>query len=580
MLGKDYYNEQVLKSHYKFYTESDKMKPKLWDRLDSKSKEILHIASRGDSNRAIMVFGEDDTPLYQSNLAQLLDSTRLDTSTIDACLCVISTEFNKKNVHIASVSDALQVFHSEEPILPDAVRFESASLVVLPCIASNHWFLSVLDFKQTKLYVLDPSEDGHDPIEIKNMTVNLNAFLSKTRHNLKKFSAAKSQRWKFPKQGDDVNCGVFILRYAEALLKGETGLVAFDVEEYRVDLAQRLLADLKSQHDNSAELYGDHLLFPRFENGLLDSVEYYCAPYECCPPEKPDRIVADFGLGFYPIEASHMRGLIGREWLTNFVIDVAINAAITDEMRSEYINVRTKDSSLILEKSWDKALLSYISLDHKTLIMPVLLGRCHWCLLWVNIQSKVYRFFDPRDLADSRRYFGLILDYLRFYNDFSNEKIDLTGWKTMELTDSLPQQNDSSNCGVFVIFYTFYLLGLEQNCVLDICAYRKKLARFILETAPNMKHLCGICGRNEFWRPADLFEIDEKEIQDQKTPTSMTRMVRCEMCRRWIHHCCDRLLKHVPFNEICTESYIYHCETCTSFTGKGKTQLCVRWWKF
>lgn len=112
-------------------------------------------------------------------------------------------------------------------------------------------------------------------------------------------------------------------------------MLSFDAEEYRVQLAQKLLADLKSQHDNSAEQHDDKLLFPRFENGLLDSVDYYCTPFKCSPPEKPDRVVADYGLGFWSIEASHMRGLNTREWLTNFVIDVAIHAAITDEMRSE-----------------------------------------------------------------------------------------------------------------------------------------------------------------------------------------------------------------------------------------------------
>lgn len=221
-------------------------------------------------------------------------------------------------------------------------------------------------------------------------------------------------------------------------------------------------------------------------------------------------------------------------------------------------------------------MLSDIPLDDKTLIMPVLLNRCHWCLIWVNIRSKLYRFFDPRHFSDSGRYFELIMDYLRFYNEFANMETDLNGWSTMQLKNALPEQNDTSNCGVYVIFYTFYPLQLEKNCIVDTCAFRKKIARFILENAPNMRHLCGICGRDESWRPAELFEKDKRDIEEKKTPTSMSTMVRCEKCRRWIHHCCDRNIKTVPFKEICSESYVYHCETCKAYAGKGMNSCVVQ----
>jgi len=130
--------------------------------------------------------------------------------------------------------------------------------------------------------------------------------------------------------------------------------------------------------------------------------------------------------------------------------------------------------------------------------MPVLLRQSHWCLIWVDIHGKKYRFFDQINVNNDKEYFSVIINYLRFYSSFRNQKIDLTDWSIIQIDAKIPEQIDSPNCGVFVLFYAFYLLKREKDFSLDTSKYRKKLARFILENAPIIRHLCGICGRDEF----------------------------------------------------------------------------------
>jgi len=570
----EFYKDLMLKTHYKLYLESKPPKPKCWDKLDHASKDMLHAATKGDDKRAIMVYGENESPLYVTSVDSLLDVRPLDTSTVDACLWLLSSEFRNEKMHVATETDSLQILLSEdeEAFALNMVDLRECSWLILPCLADEHWFLFVVDIDNTKVHVLDPATDNPDLNKTKVMVSKFNKFWQKKqyetgRKKTKRYIKANSMPWKFAKQQDNVNCGVYILRYTEALLRGEKIIVHFDPDQYRLTLTQKLVSNIKSQHDNSAAAHGETLLFQRFENGLLDSPEYYCSPFAFELPQRTDRIVADVGLNFHPVEATSFRNLCSREWLSDFVVDATLNAAISERMRSTFINVRSKDAlSIIKRDAWDKNFVTFISINRKTLIMPVLLER-HWCLIWVQIEKKAYRFFDPMHIeARCRMYFEEVLDYLTFYNRTARMKVDTHGWTIMELGESFPEQKDVINCGVFILYYIFRLLKLEGSARIDPCAYRLEIARFLLANAPNMRYLCGICARDEFWRPQDVFNQDMKDLKAQKTPTTIMRMVRCETCRRWFHHFCDNSIKDVSFSEICSETYKYVCEVCKAFT--------------
>lgn len=81
------------------------------------------------------------------------------------------------------------------------------------------------------------------------------------------------------------------------------------------------------------------------------------------------------------------------------------------------------------------------------------------------------------------------------------------------------KQEDSYNCGVYVIYF-FYKLMIKEPLTdpIDIDKYRFFLKKMLLNNSSNMTKKCLFCGRTVKENETDIF--------------------KCRLCKRYIHNNC------------------------------------------
>lgn len=158
--------------------------------------------------------------------------------------------------------------------------------------------------------------------------------------------------------------------------------------------------------------------------------------------------------------------------------------------------------------------------------MPVHISGNHWCLAVANIKSKTYKFYDPLQLKNADTYMDRFVDFIHKRNSFvSFEIIDATNWKSVHTGENIPRQKDSCSCGVFVIFCALLEMKAIDTETFNPCFFRGLIARRILQQCPNMRHLCLICGKDEYSLRGD---------------EAFSTMIQCSACYRWLHvRCCS-----------------------------------------
>jgi sentrin-specific protease 1 len=123
------------------------------------------------------------------------------------------------------------------------------------------------------------------------------------------------------------------------------------------------------------------------------------------------------------------------------------------------------------------------------LIIPIHIGNNHWCLSVINIRDKKVEYYDsmggknPSCMKNLRLY---IADEHKAKKD--GAELDMSDWTTYTPGDSVPQQHNIFDCGVFMCQFAESITSgnnIEFVNQVDMPYYRK---RMMLEILHNNKH--------------------------------------------------------------------------------------------
>ena len=93
---------------------------------------------------------------------------------------------------------------------------------------------------------------------------------------------------------------------------------------------------------------------------------------------------------------------------------------------------------------------------HDFIVVPVHLGR-HWCLAIVDLQNKAIRYCDSMG-GNNMRCVRAIKEYLEDESmDKKKTPLNTSDW-SLDIVKDIPQQINSSDCGVFTCKYADYLV--------------------------------------------------------------------------------------------------------------------------
>ena len=100
----------------------------------------------------------------------------------------------------------------------------------------------------------------------------------------------------------------------------------------------------------------------------------------------------------------------------------------------------------------------------------------------VCIESKEIRFFDSMS-GDGLSYMPIVLQFLQLEHAIK-KRSPLTGnWKMVAMSDQIPKQNNTDDCGVFVCMYAEFSSRAANEFSFkstDMSLYRKLIAYEIL----------------------------------------------------------------------------------------------------
>lgn len=155
-----------------------------------------------------------------------------------------------------------------------------------------------------------------------------------TNRGFRKNTWKLSSKFRYPLQDDNINCGIFILKFAESVLKKEYEIQPFDPATYRIHLIRLCIERCKHIMDESEiAVTSKNMLYSRFENGLFKKIEYYTLPLTISEDECHEFIVSVFGLGIKNMLSSSFSTLVNGGWITNYLIDAAFHVHMNDELR-------------------------------------------------------------------------------------------------------------------------------------------------------------------------------------------------------------------------------------------------------
>ena len=124
--------------------------------------------------------------------------------------------------------------------------------------------------------------------------------------------------------------------------------------------------------------------------------------------------------------------------------------------------------------------------DFEIVLFPMHVNENHWCLGYVDMRDFTVSIFDSQAEGKGslhKQQSKKIISYLQseFRNVFSD--IRVPGWKIILQGDSLPQQLNENDCGVFVCLYgtflsagylphfikKYHILNMRKRIVISLC---------------------------------------------------------------------------------------------------------------
>lgn len=125
--------------------------------------------------------------------------------------------------------------------------------------------------------------------------------------------------------------------------------------------------------------------------------------------------------------------------------------------------------------------------EHESLLIPLNITNKHWILVWVKLNERKIVFVDSlknQFMSNKKNCAKLMIDFLR-----EREKIEflmnsVKEWNVEFLEENVPQQNNGSDCGVFLCLFTLSIFTGKLDFPFSqehINNYRKQIFLQILQ---------------------------------------------------------------------------------------------------
>lgn len=245
--------------------------------------------------------------------------------------------------------------------------------------------------------------------------------------------------------------------------------------------------------------------------------------------------------------------LTGNRWLNNFVIDVCLTLKVF-ELGLKNVEVLPCEIvvSLLEKKYYGEFIQEKIAItENSTVILPWNVNGNHWIVVIIDFCTNKCTIMDPINPVDvnnrmSENRFKHLCKELKSSCVYGDRKEFPTLTLVSCTREHVPEQTDTYNCGVFIIYYVFTVLSkLNFDHQFNPSEYRIFLKHFLLQHSDNVNDMCLYCNR--------LSEKHDRDIDD-----SAVTWVSCSKCCRWIVTNCipeeDRLDNY--------ESNDFYCLLC------------------
>lgn len=192
--------------------------------------------------------------------------------------------------------------------------------------------------------------------------------------------------------------------------------------------------------------------------------------------------------------------------------------------------------------------------DIKFIIIPLFVNNNHWTLVILDLETQSIYHLDPGHSGVTESFvFQKIKKFFTTRDRIhKTDKLNIRKWKMIQL-HGYPKQNDSINCGIYVLYYILVLSKTNKIESLtettftenfDPETFRMSLQSILLLCSENMSDTCLVCGSNE---NADY--------------------VKCSSCKRWVHfNPCVKFVsdenKHFTFEDMKNKNFIFNCHLC------------------
>jgi hypothetical protein len=262
------------------------------------------------------------------------------------------------------------------------------------------------------------------------------------------------------------------------------------------------------------------------DNGLFKNSKYYLSN----PNENINFIVATVPSNDkknLKVQYRDYLSLSPQQWLTGDIIDAIFSMKIKKNLDKNLIFINHKFTRDILSgnglEKVDQESFSPIKYQYKPnsiLIMPFV-EQSHWVLVLAYMEKQEIQILNS--IPENQTKEGLqhttdktdkILNNFKIFINLIQQKSD--DWHFVK-KNCIAYQEDSYNCGIFVIMYFDSYFGRKNKRQLkdfDADACRTMYADEILENSVQMKNACLLCGFD--------------------SPKIVNNMIMCSSCRRWI----------------------------------------------
>ena len=274
-------------------------------------------------------------------------------------------------------------------------------------------------------------------------------------------------------------------------------------------------------------------------NGLVNDSQYYTS-LSC----KKGYTVCKFeNIEYCPVKEiliSDFLSLNPPGWLTNFVIESAINLFIEEEEHLFQLIPSEISSKIFNEEQIPLHFIDVVQLKKPKIFMPILINQNHWILCYIDLINKTLTLLDPlgSDTSKSDIFLCKFKSFLSKYSAKRSESIVNPNDIKVSMKGHVKQM-DSYNCGAFVIYYSQQIIKnkpLTDEC--DINSYRRNIQDMFLSKSVDMHSMCLLCGSNLNNMNTDAFSCKYCKRSYHQTCLFLRGMntIRdnfCELCRTY-----------------------------------------------